>query len=98
MADIAEEKEKLQANILSRLRKVEGQIRGLQAMVTAGKGCEEILNQLRAAQSALKSAGALVLKRYLTQCYGELSAQPDSEEAYRKLEQTVELLARFVGG
>ena len=65
-------KEEMQRNILSRLRKIEGQIRGLQGMVSGGKECEQILTQLRAAQAALKSVTGLVLKSYLTKCYSEM--------------------------
>ena len=62
-------KEEMQQNILTRLRKIEGQIRGLQGMVSGGKECEQILTQLRAAQSALKSVTTLILKSYLMKCY-----------------------------
>jgi DNA-binding FrmR family transcriptional regulator len=91
-------KEVMQRNILSRLRKIEGQIRGLQGMVVAGKECEQILTQLRAAQSALKSVSALVLKSYLTKCYAEIGEHASPEEVYHKLEKTVGLLSKFIGG
>ena len=71
-----EVKEEMQRNILSRLRKIEGQIRGLQGMVSSGKECEQILTQLRAAQSALKSVTGLVLKSYLTKCYCRTGREP----------------------
>jgi DNA-binding FrmR family transcriptional regulator len=91
-------KEEMQRNIFSRLRKIEGQIRGLQGMVKDGKECEQILTQLRAAQSALKSVNSLVLKGYLAKCYSEIGDKPDPEEVCRKLEKTVSLLAKFIGG
>ena len=91
-------KEEMQQNILSRLRKIEGQIRGLQGMVTGGKECEQILTQLRAAQSALKSVGALLLKSYLMKCYGELGSEPSSAEVFGKLEKIVMVLTRFISG
>ncbi len=90
-------KEELSRNILSRLRKIEGQIRGLQGMVSGDKECEQILTQLRAAQSALKSVTALVLKSYLTKCYSEIGEKPNPEELYHKLEKTVNLLTKFIG-
>jgi DNA-binding FrmR family transcriptional regulator len=91
-------KEEMQHNILSRLRKIEGQIRGLQGMVNDGKGCEQILTQLRAAQSALKSVSALVLKGFLMKCYSEIGKEPTSDETYLKLEKTVLLLTKVIGG
>ena len=92
-----EMKEEMQRNIVSRLRKIEGQIRGLQGMVNGDKECEQILTQLRAAQSALKSVSSLVLKSYLAKCYREMGQKPDPEELYRKLEKTVVLLTKFIG-
>jgi DNA-binding FrmR family transcriptional regulator len=65
-------KEQMQRNILSRLKKIEGQIRGLQGMVGENRDCDQILTQVRAAQSALKSVGRLVLKSYLLKCYNEI--------------------------
>jgi DNA-binding FrmR family transcriptional regulator len=91
-------KEEMQQNIISRLRKIEGQIRGLQGMVNDGKECEQILTQLRAAQSALKSVANLLLKSYLMKCYSELAPEPNAEEVFRKLEKTVGVLAKFIGG
>jgi len=91
-------KAEMQRNILSRLRKIEGQIRGLQGMVSAGKECEQILTQLRAAQAALKSVTGLVLKSYLTKCYSEMGENPNPDEMYLKLEKTVVLLTKFIGG
>ncbi len=92
-----EMKEEMQHNIISRLRKIEGQIRGLQGMVNGEKECEQILTQLRAAISALKSVTILVLKSYLTKCYSEIGQKPNPEELYRKLEKTVVLLTKFIG-
>ncbi|MCL4502129.1 MAG: metal-sensitive transcriptional regulator [Deltaproteobacteria bacterium] len=90
-------KEEMQRNILSRLRKIEGQIRGLQGMVNDGKECEQILTQLRAAQSALKSVSALVLKSFLMKCYSESGKEPTPDEIYHKLEKTVLMLTKFIG-
>ena len=91
-------KKKCNSNILSRLRKIEGQIRGLQGMVSSGKECEQILTQLRAAQSALKSVAGLVLKSYLMKCYSEMGENLNPDEMFGKLEKTVVVLTKFIGG
>ena len=93
----AEVKEEMQRNIISRLRKIEGQIRGLQTMVGSGKECEQILTQLRAAQSALKSVSGLVMRSYLMKCYSEMGEHPKPEEIYSKLEKTVLMVNKFTG-
>jgi DNA-binding FrmR family transcriptional regulator len=91
-------KEEIQRNILSRLKKIEGQVRGLQAMVTGDRECEEILIQVRAVQSALKSLSSLVLKSYLIKCYSEIGQKPSPEEMFHKLDHTVSVLTKFIGG
>lgn len=87
--------EQMQDDIQSRLKKIEGQIRGLQGMIAADKECEQILTQARAAQSALKAVCNLILKVYLVRCYGKPGEQLDSEEACRRLDQAIDMLSRF---
>jgi CsoR family transcriptional regulator, copper-sensing transcriptional repressor len=41
-------KDELQGDIIARLKKIEGQVRGLQAMVTGSRECDQILSQVRA--------------------------------------------------
>ncbi|MFA5111069.1 MAG: metal-sensitive transcriptional regulator [Desulfobaccales bacterium] len=93
-----EVKEQMQRNILSRLKKIEGQIRGLQGMVGEGRNCDDILTQVRAAQSALKSVSRLVLKSYLLKCYSEIGEKPSPEEVLEKMDKTVTILSKFIGG
>jgi DNA-binding FrmR family transcriptional regulator len=90
-------KEQLQRNIIARLKKIEGQIRGLQHMIDDGKPCEQILIQVRAAQSALKSVSSLVLRSYLMKCLSEIGEKPTPEEVWGKLDETVGVLAKFIG-
>ena len=54
--------------VLKRLRRIEGQIRGLQKMVTDERECESIVTQLAAVRSAIDSVGALVLNNYIRIC------------------------------
>ncbi len=56
------------AEILARLRRVEGQIRGIQRMVEEERDCEEIVTQLLAARAALDKAGMLIMGKHIEQC------------------------------
>ena len=60
--------------ILRRLRRLEGQTRGVQRMVEDGRGCREILCQIAAIKAAAHSLGAVVLEHYVMAC---LDYQPD---------------------
>ena len=55
--------------ITARLRRVEGQIRGLQRMVNEERDCETILIQLMAARSALDKVGLLIVSNYIDECF-----------------------------
>jgi len=96
MAKKHQTKEELRKNIETRLKKIEGQIRGVRGMVDEEKDCEQILNQVKAAQSALKSVSGLVLKVYLMRCQAELRQENLSAEAMEKMENTVDLLTKFI--
>ena len=54
--------------VLKRLKRIEGQLRGLQKMVIDERDCESIMTQLAAVRSAIDSAGALVLNNYIKLC------------------------------
>jgi DNA-binding FrmR family transcriptional regulator len=55
--------------LISRLRKIEGQIRGIQKMLGDDRECESILTQLVAVRAAVESVGALVLNNYMKICF-----------------------------
>lgn len=65
--------------ITNRLKRVEGQIRGLQRMVEEGRECEAILTQLMAARAALDRVGLLVATSFVQDCLltadGDLASQ-----------------------
>ncbi|OWY61711.1 cytoplasmic protein [cyanobacterium TDX16] len=56
------------ADIQRRLRRVEGQVRGLQQMLEEGRDCREVVNQLSAADKALQQAGFVLVAAGLTWC------------------------------
>lgn len=54
--------------ILNRLRRLEGQIRGLQSMIESGKDCEDVLTQIMAAKSALNQVGLHIVGHSMKRC------------------------------
>jgi CsoR family transcriptional regulator, copper-sensing transcriptional repressor len=55
--------------LINRLKKIEGQTRGIQKMIESGRDCEDILTQLVAVRSAVESVGALVLHNFMHFCF-----------------------------
>jgi DNA-binding FrmR family transcriptional regulator len=96
MTDSDAKLDAMQLNVLSRLKKIEGQVRGIQNMVSSGQECEDILVQVRAVTSALKSTTRQILKRYLTKCHEKAVAS--GEDPYGQLEKTISVLTKFIDG
>lgn len=86
----------IQQGVLARLRRAEGQIRGIQGMVANGSDCRDILVQVKAVRSALKAANGLILKRYLLGCHKRALESPTSDEAMAKLEESMRLLSSYL--
>lgn len=62
-----------QETLLKRLKRIEGQIRGIQRMIQSDRDCESIITQLAAIRSAIEGVGALLLNNYMKLCLREES-------------------------
>jgi DNA-binding FrmR family transcriptional regulator len=71
--------------VIKRLRRVEGQIKGIQKMVDEDKFCGDILIQVAAARAALNSVGGLILENYMKNCLKHYLEGETEEEALDKL-------------
>jgi len=60
--------EETKRDVLSRLRKIEGQVEGIQRMVEKERYCIDIINQVSAAQRALDQVSLKVMKRHIESC------------------------------
>jgi CsoR family transcriptional regulator, copper-sensing transcriptional repressor len=80
--------------VSDRLRRIEGQVRGIQRMVEEDQYCIDILTQVNSATSALKSVGMGVLDDHVRHCVRESVESGESEE---KLEELLTAVARFAG-
>jgi len=69
MAEKVERDEMTKEMLLKRLRRIEGQVRGLEKMITDDRDCESLVTQLAAVRSAIESVGALVLNNYMKLCF-----------------------------
>ena len=80
---------------LKRLRRIEGQIRGLQKMVEDDKYCIDILTQVSAATKALQSVALGLLDDHLAHCVTEAAAE-GGETAAVKVREASDAIARLV--
>ena len=63
--------EEQKTKILNRLRRLEGQVRGLQKMVDDERSCQEVLTLLAGVRSALDATADVILENYLDRCQAE---------------------------
>jgi DNA-binding FrmR family transcriptional regulator len=80
---------------LRRLRRIEGQVRGLQRMIEEDKYCIDILTQVSAATRALQAVALGLLEEHLGHCVTEAVAQ-GGDEATDKIREASEAIARLV--
>ena len=80
---------------LKRLRRIEGQVRGLQRMVEEDKYCIDILTQVSAATKALQSFSLELLDEHLSHCVVEAAAKGGSD-AQDKVKEASDAIARLV--
>ncbi|MDQ1512627.1 MAG: CsoR family transcriptional regulator, copper-sensing transcriptional repressor [Microbacteriaceae bacterium] len=80
---------------LRRLRRIEGQVRGLQGMVADEKYCIDILTQVSAVTSALQSVALGLLDDHLAHCVVDAAAK-GGEEAQEKIREASAAIARLV--
>jgi len=59
---------KLKSSLLTRLNRVEGQVRGIKGMIEKDIYCDDVLNQIAAAQAAMDSVSKLVLENHIRGC------------------------------
>lgn len=80
-------------NILVRLRRIEGQVRGVQRMIEEEAECSQILNQIAAIKSAVNQAGILVFEHHARECLLEAAQDNAPEE---NIGEIVTLMGRLI--
>jgi len=82
--------------VTKRLRRIEGQVRGLIRMVEDDKSCEEILIQIGSAKAALHKAGQVILESHLHHCVIDGIRDGKEDETIKKLSSAIEQFSRIV--
>ncbi len=69
----------VQKSMITRLNRVEGQIRGIKKMIEAETYCDDIINQIEASRSALKSIEMMLLESHIQNCVVDQIKEGDHE-------------------
>lgn len=82
------------ADLQARLRRIEGQVRGLQRMVDDDRYCIDILTQLAAVKAALNQVGLTILANHTKSC---VAAAVRSGDENAKIDELMQTIKRFIG-
>src|SRR5881397_785486 len=81
--------------LLKRLARIEGQVRGIAKMIEDDRYCIDILTQLGAVDTALEAVALKVLEDHVTHCVAGALASGDPEQANEKSRELLEAVQRF---
>lgn len=85
---------KQKTDILNRLRRIEGQVRGVAQMVADDRYCIDILHQVQAVKAALAKAESEILKEHAACCVAEAIASGDAAEQRVKFGELIDLFEK----
>lgn len=76
--------------ILNRLKRIEGQVRGLQRMVSEGQYCVDVLTQISSVRRAMEQVGLIVMRDHINGCVRNSLSGDDAEQSIDELIAAVE--------
>ena len=85
------------AKTLGRLRRIEGQVQGIQRMVDEDKYCVDILLQLAAVQGAVEQVQKLLLGQHIESCVSEAIRSGSARDRQKKVGELLDVFSRFAG-
>jgi DNA-binding FrmR family transcriptional regulator len=77
--------QELKSELIKRLKRIEGQTRGVQKMVDEERGCTEILHQLTAINEAVRSVSLLLAEQYALECLQSTTKKGKSRQAVAEM-------------
>lgn len=80
--------------IVTRLSRIEGQVRGVARMIDEGRYCIDVLTQISAVKAALERVEAEILKDHAAHCVAEAIESGNAKEQRKKFDELVELFGR----
>jgi len=87
-----EKSKKVKEDLLTRLRKIRGQINGLEKMIETGAPCSDILMQISAARSAVGKVGMMIMQNYIRDCFTSQSKEIFED----RIEELIKSFSKFI--
>lgn len=82
-------------SVLARMRRIEGQVRGVSRMIDEDRYCIDVITQLQAIRAALKRVEEAVLKDHVAHCVEHAIATGDRDDQRRKVQELLGIIERL---
>ena len=83
------------ARALQGLKRIEGQVRGIERMVEEDRYCADVLTQISAVHEALRKVGKLLMRNHLEHCVTDALRSGDAEAATEAYDEVMDLMYRY---
>ena len=92
------ENEKVKKDLCIRLRKIQGQAKGIEKMIENEACCKEILVQIAAIRAAINKTGALVIQNYAKSCITNIKEEDNAKDtvAEKEIDELIASLVMFI--
>lgn len=90
-----EQKMETKEDMLKRLRRIEGQVKGIHKMIEEDKYCVDILTQIAAVRAAINKVGSLILEKHSMTCIENAASSEDRKKALSELAKTMQSFMKF---
>jgi len=92
---MVEQRIETKEDLLMRLRRIEGQVKGIQKMLEEDKYCADIITQISAVRAAVNKVGSLILEKHSMTCIQNAVSSEDKEKALNELAKTMQSFMKF---
>jgi len=82
-------------DVLRRLNRIEGQIKGLKRLVEAETYCVDVMNQISSVHEALRSVGKILMRNHLQHCVTDALRAGDEGKAEQTYQEMMDLIYKF---
>ncbi|OGO78943.1 MAG: hypothetical protein A2Y23_02280 [Clostridiales bacterium GWB2_37_7] len=84
-------------DLLNRLKKIEGQVKGIQRMVEEEKCCTDVMIQISAIRSAINKVGGMMIEKYITECMHQgIKASIEKGEIDENVNAVIDTIVKYV--
>jgi CsoR family transcriptional regulator, copper-sensing transcriptional repressor len=92
-----EENQITRDELLSRLKKIEGQVKGIQRMIEDEKCCTDVMMQISAIRSAINKVGGIMIERYVVECMQSgIKASMEKSEIDDNVKSVIDTIVKYV--